>query len=697
MSSLLSEFALVALGYARDMASPIAGPDTMAWADAALLRFPALLASPALARTEPLPSPEQLAALEFVVKQKVLAAAEAYAFQRVYPSMHQPNAVVIRGGSVKHRMIWLENGLIKTAVKKDARLNPRATYRPDAPGDIQVFTMGASPLDAHRVHPELNQRVDTHLGFSRAGLPESVSHLAQILGTDNTFPQGTEAIIQTMSRALDASSSELELIRAASTAAARLAARTLFPLRAKGPQAARFWISGPQLGHAGQISDLGSGVFSEQALSAAEQTPETMALCSAFAPALGLGPLGSDAAGRVKRILGERFALTTAGWKGLVALAIKRPRLVFELGALFPAPNPARAAPAFTSGYARALSDGTPISTHRQVRLLEVCMIASLCATGGIDFELAFDAMFPQLHLGSRHGPKVELDSFSSLLSLSPQDWRQVMGHDSDFVCKPWLTQSWTDVCQRHGVLGETELSPQGFTKLALAGWTPSGDQELMMAGFERDRYARETKGPSMVQSLLSRLRVLGSSSEKLEREASSVVDFLFHLELGFWELAPQKIEWSWLKERARIWHDCMDQQKASQTSWAPAQSQADSDGWFDLGSGWRARELTHGGALHDEGRTMRHCVSLYAERCLLGQCRIFSLRSTEGSGKSTLELQVERDTSGAEIRLKIAQHRGFANSDPPLLAKLTAQRVEQRMNTHLSEMLRSKLAAPSA
>lgn len=694
MQSRLTEFALVALGHARNMAAPIASPEALVWAQAALLRLPLILSDPAVALAEPQPSTEGLTALSFLVGQRIVDAADDYAGHRVYASRSQPHAVVIQGGPLRQRMIWLEKSRLKVAVTTDS---PGAVHEDPLFDDrrgLKLFDVGAfGRSGSSRAHPELTKIVDAKLGFSCTGLPQAVEQLARKFGSRyEGLPEGAEAVIDAVSRVLGESASDEELIIEADLAAARLAAALLFPTKAKDQQAARLWLTGPKLTHHSEITDLGAGAFSEQELAAAEQTPETFALCLAFGPALGFWTTGSDASCYVKAIksvLCETFALTPAGWKGLVALAIKRPRLVFELRGVALDTYYDNQRVFDKVGYARLLSNGSAPTSGQQVCILEVCMLASLCAAGNIDFELGFDAMFPELNLGERRGPKVSLNQLLPLLSLAPLSWRSLMGAGTATGSgEPWLISSWSDVCKRHGVLGETELSPQGFAKLTLAGWTPSGEQELMMAALERDRYAREIKGPSMVQSLLSRLSAIGISSKSLDLEATSVADFLSQVELGFWELAPHKISWGWIKERARLWHDHVARQEASHNSWAPAEVIGTPEGWFDLGSAWRARELTHGGALLQEGLTMRHCVSLYAERCAAGQCRIFSLQSTDGKTRSTLEFAIQKDQTGAEIGVKLVQHRGFANSEPSLLSKLTAQRVEQRINQHINQRL---------
>lgn len=703
MANVLAEFTLCALGRVHRFEAPICGTADLAWAEDALKRLPGILAAPKAAAAESVPTPERLAALAHLAKERIREGAEAFARRRVAPSKNRQGMVKVRGGVGPARMLWLEDGRLSAALKrqKKAWQAPLPGTSADPLSVAGVFGVGfvrrgAAPLDGFWLDVELSMLVKESLGFDQAGLSDAASALVAALGEGAAMPRGAEAMLGAVSEVLGEMGGDHVLAAMANVACARRAASLLYPGGAKGEAASRLWLSGPRLGPGSNLDALGKGEFGETGLAAAEQTPETLALCSALAPALGVGELGLDAAGRVKKELASRFELSPAGWKGLVALCAKRPSLAFEIGLACGEDQGWEAESYSMFGYAKALADGS-YPDAGQAKLRDICELANMCAAGGVDFEQAFDAVLAPLAPPGMRAPRVALVPFISLMGHAPIAWREtVVHHESKGKPEPWLARTWADICERRGVSGETELSPRGVERLRGAGWIPEGDDELRVAALDRDRRAREGKGPMVVRGLLSRLRALGPGSKKLEREANEVVDFLGGVELGFWEQAPEDIGWPWIKERAARWHERMDEAKASEMSWEAVEPRGAEDGWVELGGGWRGRELVHGGELHSEGRLMSHCVSSYAERCGRGECRVFSLRSDAG-GKSTLELRPARDASGLEVGATTAQHRGFANSEPPLMAKLAAQRLERRVAEKLAGAPRAKPAAPRA
>jgi len=60
----------------------------------------------------------------------------------------------------------------------------------------------------------------------------------------------------------------------------------------------------------------------------------------------------------------------------------------------------------------------------------------------------------------------------------------------------------------------------------------------------------------------------------------------------------------------------------------------------------WAIQELVDSGALHTEGRAMRHCVYSYANRCRRGETTIWSLRlriNGEEKRMATIEVDPRR------------------------------------------------------
>lgn len=103
----------------------------------------------------------------------------------------------------------------------------------------------------------------------------------------------------------------------------------------------------------------------------------------------------------------------------------------------------------------------------------------------------------------------------------------------------------------------------------------------------------------------------------------------------GAWLGLPAKPSWADVDRRQRAWH--AEQQAAplrghGGLAWASRLPSFEGDG------GWSAVALASSGALAEEGRSMRHCVATYAQRCAAGESCIFSLRKN-GERIATLEL----------------------------------------------------------
>jgi len=127
--------------------------------------------------------------------------------------------------------------------------------------------------------------------------------------------------------------------------------------------------------------------------------------------------------------------------------------------------------------------------------------------------------------------------------------------------------------------------------------------------------------------------------AERLEREIGEVRDWIENAEVGVWATLPEKPQWAAMARRAHEWHEFVVNQEAADKAskqWEPLLGeQSDGD--------YKAVELVNGGELHIEGKAMHHCVSSYADQCVKGQTRIFSILKN-GERHSTLELSFEQD-----------------------------------------------------
>jgi len=134
--------------------------------------------------------------------------------------------------------------------------------------------------------------------------------------------------------------------------------------------------------------------------------------------------------------------------------------------------------------------------------------------------------------------------------------------------------------------------------------------------------------------------------------EMQDVLDFFRNIEPGVWQTFPEKPQWPAIVRRAKEWHDLVLTQENAErmkTQWAPLLGEQ-ADGEFT------ARELTNGAELHAEGQRMHHCVSTYAQRCVDGARRIFSIEKNNAP-HSTLELVWEGNVWRA------GQNLGYCNT----------------------------------
>ena len=110
--------------------------------------------------------------------------------------------------------------------------------------------------------------------------------------------------------------------------------------------------------------------------------------------------------------------------------------------------------------------------------------------------------------------------------------------------------------------------------------------------------------------------------------------------------------------------------------------------------------ELSDENALIVEGAAMRHCVGTFAEKCIRGGSRIFSIRDRAGNRCSTLELmptclseEVETATGdhmaarkphrNKDIVFQMGQHLAAKNTDPSELCSEAAKHVHALVNSY--------------
>jgi hypothetical protein len=147
-----------------------------------------------------------------------------------------------------------------------------------------------------------------------------------------------------------------------------------------------------------------------------------------------------------------------------------------------------------------------------------------------------------------------------------------------------------------------------------------------------------------------------------------------------------RKAGWDWFMRQQEEWH---------RTASDKAKSKVENDSWDSaLGEieykGYNIIPLMTTHQLIDEGKEMHHCVGSYANRCLDGYIRIFSIR--KGDAKvATMELTdsftehvYPAITGNPKDRWKVGQIRGVCNTEPTDEMKRVAEGVARRYNKAL-------------
>ncbi|MBU1665044.1 MAG: PcfJ domain-containing protein, partial [Gammaproteobacteria bacterium] len=117
-----------------------------------------------------------------------------------------------------------------------------------------------------------------------------------------------------------------------------------------------------------------------------------------------------------------------------------------------------------------------------------------------------------------------------------------------------------------------------------------------------------------------------------------------------------RKAGWDWIKRQWQAW-------QAEQNTRAAAGDAA----WTSLLGEIRADDLaavplTTEIQLVEEGLTMRNCLATYAEWCLNGEVRVFSIRRID-SGKRLADLSIVPEENGAWV---VSDIKGYANTASP-------------------------------
>ena len=135
---------------------------------------------------------------------------------------------------------------------------------------------------------------------------------------------------------------------------------------------------------------------------------------------------------------------------------------------------------------------------------------------------------------------------------------------------------------------------------------------------------------------------------------------------------ALQHLSEHWHRAVRAATEACKEERAAEEPTWEPLLP--DRLSW----EGFEFVALTSPHALRKEGFRMGHCVSLYAERCLVGRTHILSIRNGRDDSWSTLEIELTESAGRYEPVLR--QHAGPRNQRPPVECQQAVQFLLERL-----------------
>lgn len=211
---------------------------------------------------------------------------------------------------------------------------------------------------------------------------------------------------------------------------------------------------------------------------------------------------------------------------------------------------------------------------------------------------------------------------------------------------------------------------------------------------------AFHAKAPILLTRILEKF--LAKPDEREWPLVAEIRDWMNNAEWGVWRDLPSKGLWEEVNRRQKFWHEMVQRRERSEHETVSWPSLAGPDA--DRQSGFSSMPLTDGGMLWDEGKAMRHCVSSYADKCLKGGTRIFSILK-DGRRFGTLELSLKDE----QDKWQIAQFKGKCNHaiederadefaskicEKYQLAHLASKLAEFPNEANVPETLRAKLSA---
>lgn len=208
----------------------------------------------------------------------------------------------------------------------------------------------------------------------------------------------------------------------------------------------------------------------------------------------------------------------------------------------------------------------------------------------------------------------------------------------------------------------------------------PQGqDGDIPAADVAAEIEAFHAKAPILLARMFEKF--LAKPDEKRWPLFTEIRDWIKDAEWGTWRDLPANGIWEEVNRRQKNWHDMIQRRERSEHETISWQSLAGPDS--NPQTGFSSMPLTDGGMLWDEGKAMRHCVSSYADRCLNGGSRIFSIMK-DGLRFGTLQLALNDQNEW-----QVVQFRGKCNQsiDDERAGEFTSRICEAYRKAHAALM----------
>lgn len=135
-----------------------------------------------------------------------------------------------------------------------------------------------------------------------------------------------------------------------------------------------------------------------------------------------------------------------------------------------------------------------------------------------------------------------------------------------------------------------------------------------------------------------------------------------------------RKAGWDWFIRQQREWHETLNLRERQKLKDKTKHEFWDSLLEEIIIDNYKIVSIVDSYSLIDEGKDMHHCVATYADRCLKGLSRIFSVRDLNDNKLATLEL-----TNSNDKEWVVNQCRGLSNQNVSKELELICKKVAEK------------------